>query len=101
MVTQNCGILELSLNYRNVYREIIEKFDILTFMEVTFISHSDGRVRTQVRSCEVCGGQSGTKADFLLVLQFHLLILNLPTAPHSSSIIRGWYNEQNSGRRTK
>jgi hypothetical protein len=24
-----------------------------------------------------------------------------PTAPHTSAIIRGWYNSPNSGRRTK
>jgi hypothetical protein len=43
------------------------------------------RVRAQVRSCRICGGQSGTGADFLQVLQFPLSILIPPTAPHSSS----------------
>jgi hypothetical protein len=39
---------------------------------------------------------------FLQVLQFPLPILIPPIAPHSSSsIIRGWYNTSNSGRRTK
>jgi hypothetical protein len=60
------------------------------------------RVRSQVRSCGICGGQSGTEAGFLLVLRFPLPILIPPTTPHSSSsIIRGWYNRPNIGRRTK
>jgi hypothetical protein len=46
----------------------------------------------QVRSCGICGGQSGTGAGFLAVLRFPLPILIPPSAPHSSSIIRGWYN---------
>jgi hypothetical protein len=45
---------------------------------------SDGKspafwVQTQVRSCGICGGQSGTWADFLWVLYIPL------TAPYSSS----------------
>jgi hypothetical protein len=39
------------------------------------------RVRSQVRSCGICGGQSGSGAGFLRVLQFPLPILILPTAP--------------------
>jgi hypothetical protein len=39
--------------------------------------------------------------QFLLVLRFPLPILFPPTAPHSSSIIRGWYIRPVSGRRTK
>jgi hypothetical protein len=58
------------------------------------------RVRSQVRSCEICGGQSSTGAGFIRVLQFPLPILIPPTTPHSS-IIRGWYNMPNIGRRTK
>jgi hypothetical protein len=59
------------------------------------------RARAQVRSYVICGGLSGTEADFLRVLRFPLPILIPPTAPHSSSIIRGWYNRLHSGRRTK
>jgi hypothetical protein len=58
-------------------------------------------VRCQVRSCGICGEQSGSGAGFLRVLRFHLPILIPPTALHSSSIIRGWYNRPISGRRTK
>jgi hypothetical protein len=53
------------------------------------------------RSYEICSGQSGTGAGFLLVLRFSLPILNPPTVPHSSSIIRAWYNRPVSGRRNK
>jgi hypothetical protein len=59
------------------------------------------RVRSQVRLCGICGVQSGTGAGFLRVLRFPLPFLIPPTAPYSSSIIRGWYNRPNSGRRTK
>jgi hypothetical protein len=45
---------------------------------------AEARVRAQVRLCGICGGQSGTGADFLRVLRFRLPILILPTAPHSS-----------------
>jgi hypothetical protein len=40
-------------------------------------------------------------AGFLRVLRFPLPILIPLTAPHSWSIIRGWYNRPLSGRRTK
>jgi hypothetical protein len=55
----------------------------------------------QVRSCGICGGQSGTVAGFLRVLRFPLPILIPPTTPHSSSIIRDWYKSPNIGWRTK
>jgi hypothetical protein len=60
------------------------------------------RVRAQVRSCGICGGQSGIGADFLRVLLFPMSIHNPPNTPKSpSSIIWGWYNKLNSGRNTK
>jgi hypothetical protein len=56
----------------------------------------------QVRSCGICVGRSGIWALFLRVLRFPPPILIQPTAPHTSlTIIRGWYNRPNSGRRNK
>jgi hypothetical protein len=49
-------------------------------------------VRAWVRSCGIYGGQSGTGAGFLRVLRSPLPIFIPPIAPHSSSIIWGWYN---------
>jgi hypothetical protein len=65
------------------------------------LPNATARFRAQVRSCGNCGGQSGTGAVFLRVLGSPLQILIPPTAPHSSSIIRGWYNKPVSGRHTK
>jgi hypothetical protein len=51
------------------------------------------RVRTQVWSCGICGGQSGAGASFLRVLRVPLPIFIPPVAPQSpSSIIWGLYN---------
>jgi hypothetical protein len=36
----------------------------------------------QVRSCRICGGQTGTAAGVLLVFRFPLSILITPTTPH-------------------
>jgi hypothetical protein len=59
------------------------------------------RVRARVRSRRICGGQSGTGVDLLRVHKFPQPNLIPPTAPHVSSIIRGWYNKPINGRRTK
>jgi hypothetical protein len=48
------------------------------------------RVPAHARSCGIYGKQSGTDASFLWILRFSLPVLIPPTAPHSSSIIRGW-----------
>jgi hypothetical protein len=58
------------------------------------------RVRSQVNSREIYGGQNSTGAGFLRVLRFPLTILIPPIAPYSS-IIWGWYNSSISGPRTK
>jgi hypothetical protein len=51
------------------------------------------RIRAQVCSCGIYGGQSGTVAGFLRVLQFPLPFRIPPIAPQSpSSVIWGWYN---------
>jgi hypothetical protein len=50
------------------------------------------RVRAQVKLRGICGGYSSTGAGFLRVLRYPLQILIILTAPHSSSIIRGWHN---------
>jgi hypothetical protein len=65
------------------------------------LSNEAVRVRAQVRSCGICGEQNSTGAGFLRVLRFPLPILIPPTAPHSSCIIRGWYNRPVSGWRIK
>jgi hypothetical protein len=46
-------------------------------------------IQSQVMSCGIWGGQSGTRAYFLLVLRFPLPILTQSTAPHSL-IIYHW-----------
>jgi hypothetical protein len=52
-------------------------------------------VPARVKSCGICGRQSGTEDRFPLPVLIPL------TAPHSSSsIIRGWYNRPVCGRRT-
>jgi hypothetical protein len=46
-----------------------------------WLSTAAARVRSQIRACGICGGQSGTGAGFLRVLRFPLPILIPPTAP--------------------
>jgi hypothetical protein len=60
------------------------------------------RVRAQVGSCGICGGQSGSGAAFLRVFWFPLLIIT-PTAPQPSSgvgtvgeIVAGVPSEENN-----
>jgi hypothetical protein len=62
---------------------------------------AEARVRAHVRSCWICGGQSGTGIGFLRLFRFPLPILIPPTARHSSSNIWGWYNRSVSGRHAK
>jgi hypothetical protein len=44
-------------------------------------------VQSKVRSCGICGWQSGTGAGFLWVLWFHFPVLIPLTAPHSLVIL--------------
>jgi hypothetical protein len=59
------------------------------------------RVRAQIKTCWICSRQSCTMAGSLPILRLPLPILIPPTAPHSPSIIRAWYNRPNSSRRTE
>jgi hypothetical protein len=60
------------------------------------------QVRAQVSSYRICGGQNSTEVGFLRVSRFPVAILVPLPAPHSTStIVRGWQNRSNSGRRTK
>jgi hypothetical protein len=64
------------------------------------------RVRVLVKSCGICGWQSGTWTGFLQVLRSLLPILIPPIPLQSSSaaaasIIWDWYSRPNSGRGSK
>jgi hypothetical protein len=58
------------------------------------------RARAQVKSCGICGGQSGIGVGIPQVLRVSPTILIPLTAQHSY-IDQGWYNRSVSGRRTK
>jgi hypothetical protein len=60
---------------------------------VQWLSTEVIRVREQVRSRRIYGGQNGIGAGFLRVLRFPLPIFIPPIAQQSSSpIVWGWYN---------
>jgi hypothetical protein len=50
------------------------------WLRITIYSTGEARVRSQVRSCEICGGESGTRTGFLRVLRSFPPILIPPTA---------------------
>jgi ribosomal protein S14 len=51
------------------------------------LPNTAARVRARVRSCEICGAQSGTAARFLRVFRFTLPIRIPQIVPQSSSSI--------------
>jgi hypothetical protein len=61
---------------------------------------AEAQARSQIRTCGICNGQSGSGTGFLRVFRFLLSILISPNIPHSS-IIWGWYNGSISGRHSK
>jgi hypothetical protein len=65
-------------------------FDTRTkaFHRLCAVRHWLSTAVARVRSCGICGGQSGIGAGFLRVLWFPLTTIP-PTAPHSSSSIKG------------
>jgi hypothetical protein len=92
--------LHVSNTSTNVYGSLMELS--LEMAVSRWLPTAAAQVRARVRSCGICGGQSGTGAGFLRVLWFPLSIFIPPIAPQSpSSITRGWYNRPTSGQRTK
>lgn len=81
---------------RNTYKVLVEKHWRKWLLETWKYVIS----KPNFRSCWICGGQSGTWADSLLVLRFPLPLLKLPNAP-CSSIIQDWKNKRTSDRRNK
>jgi hypothetical protein len=61
---------------------------------------AEARVQSQIKSCGICGEQSGNGTGFLRMLRCPLPILVPPNVPYSS-IIPGWYNRPVTDRRTK
>jgi hypothetical protein len=95
-------LLQLRTLYQNIRSSnVLNKGRALAQAVSFLLLTAAGRFRAQVKSCGVCSGQSSTGAGFLRVLRFPLPVLIPPNAPHSLSIIRGWYNRPISGRCTK
>jgi hypothetical protein len=92
------NVLPLKSNY--TFEERVQKGRAIAQVVSRRLPTAAVRVRSQARSCGICGGQSGTGAGFPRVLRFFLPILIPLNGPYSS-IIRGWYNRANSGRCSK
>jgi hypothetical protein len=72
-----------------------------SLQQVLLSAATAARVRAQGRLYGICGGQNITAIGILVGLRFPLPIRIPPIAPHSSSIVRSWYNRPVSVRRTK
>jgi hypothetical protein len=63
----------------------IGKIETLGRATAQAVSHwlptAAARVRTRIRTCGICGGQSDTGVGFLRILQFPLPIIIPPIAP--------------------
>jgi hypothetical protein len=85
---------KFSSTFKDSYHEILLKFifDRTIALAVSRrLPTAAARVRAWIKSCGICGGQSGNGAGFLRVLRFPMPHIP-PTASHSSSsiIIRDW-----------
>jgi hypothetical protein len=91
------GIMDYATSIHNNIEFLWLTFFTLCRTVAQAVSHqlptAKAWVPARVRSCGICGGQSGTRAGFIRVLLVPLPSIP-PTAPHSSSsiFIRGWYN---------
>jgi hypothetical protein len=65
------------------YRNLIQVGGAVAKADSRLLPTEAAWVRARVRSCGICGGQSGTGAGFLRVLWFSLPRIS-PSAPHYS-----------------
>jgi hypothetical protein len=105
-VTDVSNMWEVSMEGSHKYFICTSAFHMPTCCDVLGISSKTGlpqlrrlvagfppaaRVLACVRTYGICGRQICTEASCLMVLRYLLPIIS-PTAPHLSSIFRGWYN---------
>jgi hypothetical protein len=82
-----CTFLHLKKILKNLYGLCFGLMTTKSFVIAEVIGHHlvtmVAWVQSQVRSCGICGGQSGIGMGFLQVLSFRLPVLTQPTAAHS------------------